>query len=54
MTNMSAPPWESKRTAETRQVEVRTGQTTEVRFHLPAERSRGRGAVSGFFSRLGL
>jgi hypothetical protein len=47
--------------AETRQVEVRSGQTTEVRFHLPApapahaERSRrGRGAVSGFLSRLGL
>ena len=43
--------------AETRDVEVRSGQTAEVRFHLPApgsERSRGRGAVSGFLSRLGL
>jgi hypothetical protein len=47
--------------AETRQVEVRSGQTAEQRFRMPtgesarAERSRrGRGAVSGFFSRLGL
>ena len=43
--------------AETRQIEVRSGQTAEVRFHLAAqaERSRrGHGAVSGFFSRLGL